>query len=1645
MNDFLVVLFGLTLTLVDAQSRGHNARLVTSRNSGTIEHPGSYMALFPTTLHNSDFSIYFKLLKPVAYETVEARLLFSNYSDSGEKNVTKASGSLSLSSGTQEGTINIKVPGDLDNYGRYDIYIRGSGIFNFENITRVYPGYRRNEKKKSHNIFIQTDKAAYKSGQKVRYRVFVVDRDMKPMDEVMTISIMDPKSNKIKEHVNVSGLYGFSGEMSLSKQPVLGYWAIRVNLENTENVEERISFEVQEYVLPKYEVKVKLPPFGTVANPELKGSVTAKYTYGKPVKGHVTLRVSKGGSNWWFFEPRAIQTEFKIDGEADFSIATDTLLKFDPSLKYDTLTVEANVTEDETGEIRVARSTITFHERPLKLEFLSYGDDSFKPEFKYTTYIKITQPDGRPLTQSGDRVRIGVTYFTDKETGVSAPVRPPNSPSSNLMEFLSPFPDGNVIFMPEMFLSVPRDGIIKLELDIPVNVATGHIDVKLKDEKISKNIQRFRTASKSYLHLEMKSSFVKVGKQAEFSVRSNVRPNGKVTYHIIKNGRIIQTHFTHIASVYQKNTFYVTMTSEMVPDCILLAYYYNDKHSEIIADAITFTVDMHFQNDVSLKFDRTQVSPGTNVSLNIRADPGSQVFILAVDKSVILHKTGNDITEKRVYNKLGVYERPGWKYQDSYLYGRVSSNDVVGIFNNVGLSVITDALLHDFNFMKLQMEINSRNGYFVTDIDSIYESSPNPCSPGSKYSCECPPPFCTLTTTVRKDFPETWIWSNTSVSSTGNVVMTATVPDTITDWVATGYALNAESGLGVAPVPANVTAYLPFFVSLHLPFSIVSGEVAVIQALVFNYYPHDMYVTVSLKNSSEEFLGITVNRYGKEEETKDRVKKCILVKSNDAHSAYFTIKAQKTGTITLEVEASSPRGRDTVIRQLIVRPPGQQEENNVPVLISLDNGGNFEKDVPVIYPLRIVPDSQRIQITVIGDMFGPSMDHLDQLIKIPYGCGEQNMVRFAPAVFAAKYLKVTNRYSDAMKERVEYIMETGYQRQLTYQRHDGSFSAFGYKDNEGSLWLTAFVLKSFAEASEFTYIDPAVIEKGVRFILEHQKTDGSFNSTGFVHNKAMQGGSVSSSRSLAAYVLIAMNEVQSKNIMRNVTEIDLLKKSILSATGFIQQGRSRLTGDYEIAITAYASAQSDPADTTDLLTRLDRSSRMVESDGTKRWKNEVRSIEIETAGYALLAYAKQNNINGALPVLKWLVQQRSPYGGFISTQDTVVALQALSNIASQMYTSDVSMTVSVDYGSESPKNVTINPENMDVLQFIDVPEESRTLRISATGRGTGLVEVSTFYNILEEERNPSFDLMVTTNGTEVDRFTLKVCTRWLDSEDSGMVLLDIGFPSGYKPIQPSEEFWLREKKNNAYFSRQELEHGRLILYYDYLDEEIACQTIDVVRETTVGRVQPASVRVYSYYNTEKSAMKFYLPNVLKKNYICDFCGIECGCGFDPEAVPMERCTGIMSNYRSITRPLAMYPGQNSVYEKTVVYPGQTSSSSSSVSRQTVITPGESPMSSETAAIYPGMRSVSRSSSSFLDNNRIIYPAVPNTEVHRVIQPIGGASSVRTIHRQRLQPNRWHRGQTIPVSFSRTTKLKESFPTLINSFPTISRSWHVNRT
>lgn len=50
-------------------------------------------------------------------------------------------------------------------------------------------------------------------------------------------------------------------------------------------------------------------------------------------------------------------------------------------------------------------------------------------------------------------------------------------------------------------------------------------------------------------------------------------------------------------------------------------------------------------------FNKESSSPGDNVELTVHADPKSIVNLLAVDQSVLLLKSGNDITAEKVLIK----------------------------------------------------------------------------------------------------------------------------------------------------------------------------------------------------------------------------------------------------------------------------------------------------------------------------------------------------------------------------------------------------------------------------------------------------------------------------------------------------------------------------------------------------------------------------------------------------------------------------------------------------------------------------------------------------------------------------------------------------------------------------------------------------------------------------------------------------------------------------------------------------------------------------------------------------------------------------------------------------------------------------------
>lgn len=62
---------------------------------------------------------------------------------------------------------------------------------------------------------------------------------------------------------------------------------------------------------------------------------------------------------------------------------------------------------------------------------------------------------------------------------------------------------------------------------------------------------------------------------------------------------------------------------------------------------------------------------------------------------------------------------------------------------------------------------------------------------------------------------------------------------------------------------------------------------------------------------------------------------------------------------------------------------------------------------------------------VAGDVMGPSIEGLDSLVRMPYGCGEQNMITFTPNIFVRSYLEHIKKLDVDTEKKTTNFMQIG--------------------------------------------------------------------------------------------------------------------------------------------------------------------------------------------------------------------------------------------------------------------------------------------------------------------------------------------------------------------------------------------------------------------------------------------------------------------------------------------------------------------------------------------------------------------------------------------------------------------------------------------
>ncbi|KAF1593176.1 UNVERIFIED_CONTAM: Alpha-2-macroglobulin, partial [Eudyptes robustus] len=135
-------------------------------------------------------------------------------------------------------------------------------------------------------VFIQTDKPIYKPGQTVLFRLVSLDKDFRPLNEV------DPKKNRLYQWAKAELKGGLIQLFfNLTSEPMQGTYTVVAQKVSGKTI--RHPFSVEEYVLPKFEVTVKMPKVITILDEKLKVTVCGLYTFGKPVPGLVSFRVCR--------------------------------------------------------------------------------------------------------------------------------------------------------------------------------------------------------------------------------------------------------------------------------------------------------------------------------------------------------------------------------------------------------------------------------------------------------------------------------------------------------------------------------------------------------------------------------------------------------------------------------------------------------------------------------------------------------------------------------------------------------------------------------------------------------------------------------------------------------------------------------------------------------------------------------------------------------------------------------------------------------------------------------------------------------------------------------------------------------------------------------------------------------------------------------------------------------------------------------------------------------------------------------------------------------------------------------------------------------------------------------------------------------
>uniref|UniRef100_A0A3P8SQE4 Complement component c3a, duplicate 5 n=1 Tax=Amphiprion percula TaxID=161767 RepID=A0A3P8SQE4_AMPPE len=1314
-------------------------------------------------------------------------------------------------------------------------------------------------------IFIQTDKTIYTPGTPVLYRLFAVRPGMEPverenqMDTSVTIEITTPDNIIVESsHKSIkSGIY--SASYQLAEIVSTGLWKVVAKFESNLQQSFVAEFEVKEYVLPSFEVKLTSEiPFFYVDSEELDINIKARYLFGEEVDGtaYVVFGIMNKGQKKSLSS--SLQRVQIVDGNGVAKLKkqhiTDTfqnILDLEGSSIYVSVSVltesGSEMVEAELRGIQIVKSPYTIHFKKTR--------QYFRPGISFDVAIEVVNPDGSPAK------------------GVTVVVEPGNVRGVTESNGMARLPvNTEEIFAPLLIKARTDVRGITLERQASANMTA----------------LPFTSRSNNFIHIGVDTAEVKLGDNLNIRLNLNRQESQEndITYLVLSRGQLVK-HGRHRNKRQTLISFPLIITKEMLPSFRLVAYYHPNS-GEVVSDSIWIDVEDSCMGSLKLEQPKRENSyePRNTFGLKITGDPESRVGLVAVDKGVYVLNNKHRLTQKKIWDVVEKYDTgctPG------------GGKDSINVFFDAGLMFETNTASgtssssnsrrkRAITIMEVRTSLASqyedkeereccldgmsdvpvsysceRRSEYILDGQGCVKAFLNCCREMERQQNERREDALQLARSKRRDdsymdsdeivtrtkFPESWFWYEYKLQAcpkhnphceTTFLEQNVPLPDSITTWEFTGISLSRTHGICVAD-PLEITVRKKFFIDLRLPYSAVRGEQLEIKAVLHNYTPERIRVRVDLKEEAN--LCSAAYKRGKFRQEVD-------VGPETTRVLPFIIIPMKNGRFPIEVKAAVRETflSDGIQKMLLVVPEGVLIKS--PTNVALDPTRKGVIGIVVFFV-----HTGREQMSGLFD-HAISGNSMGNLIRQPYGCGEQNMITMTLPVIAAVYLDKTNQWEtvgfNKRNDAIRHIT-TGYTSQLKFRKGDGSFTV--HPDYQSSTWLTAYVTKVFSMAYNLVTVQNNVICDAIKYlILTSKKPDGMFTELGYVYHQEMIGDVVGldSDVSMTAFCLIALQE------SRTICSTTSLPSSIDQAVSYLEKRLSSITNPYAAAMASYALANENKLNKEILYKSAssDRSHWPVRNDHV---------LTLEATAYALLALVKTGAFEEAKPIVRWLSQQQKQGGGYGSTQATIMVYQAVAEYWTTAKEPEYDLDVDILLpGKSLIDKYKFNKENHHSTRTSKFGGINKDIKVTATGTGEAMFRMVSLYYALPKEKKSDcemFDLNVQVHpGHFPTSFHLFLC---FDKQRSTtMSILDVGFPTGFT-------------FNKDDLDRTSLKH--IIFISNVRSEEISFR---IHQDMKVGILQPAAVSVYEY-NNKKHCVKFYHPERRQGELLKLCTAKECTC------------------------------------------------------------------------------------------------------------------------------------------------------------------------